>query len=164
MATSIRTTNTVLAKEFLDILKRGNKGAIIEIINIPDDQDNGAQCPTHRIITIKTDATKINNFTYIVIESIPDNNNEKEVVDVNYKMYSRFLTMPPRNIVQFIDDTGAKYQISKIEYNSNSYFRTEFPWLYYTMNTEGDNVSIDTSKLVNDKIQIYIKIMQNETK
>lgn len=163
MATSIRTTNTVLAKEFLDILKRGNKGAIIEIINIPDEQDNVAQDPTHRIITIKTDATKINNYTYIVIESILDNSG-KEVVDVNYKMYSRFLTMPPRNIVQFIDDTGAKYQISKIEYNSNSYFRTEFPWLYYTMNTEGDNVSIDTSKLVNDKIQIYIKIMQNETK
>lgn len=163
MATSIRTTNTVLAKEFLDILKRGNKGAIIEIINIPDDQDNGAQGPTHRIITIKTDATKINNYTYIVIEeSIPDNNNEKEVVDVNYKMYSRFLTMPPRNIVQFIDDKGVKYQISRIEYNSNSYFRTEFPWLYYSIKEDG--VSIDTSNLVNDKIQIYIKIMQNETK
>lgn len=163
MATSLHATNTVLAKEFLDILKRGNKGSIIEIIDISDDQDNDMQLPTHRIITIKTDATKINNYTYIVIERNL-NNSGKEVVDVNYKMYSRFLTMPPRNIVQFIDDTGAKYQISKIEYNSNSYFRTEFPWLYYTMNTEGDNVSIDTSKLVNDKIQIYIKIMQNETK
>lgn len=160
MATSIRTTNTVLAKEFLDILKRGNKGAKIEIIDISEEQNNDTQDPTHRIITIKTDATKINNYTYIEIES--DEDDGKEVVDVNYKIYSRFLTMPPRNIVQFIDNEGGKYQISKIEYNSNSYFRTEFPWLYYSIK-EDDN-SLDTSKLVNDKIQIYIKIMQNETK
>lgn len=164
MATSLHATNTVLAKEFLDILKRGSKGAKIEIIDISEEQNNDTQYPTHRIITIKTDATKINNYTYIEIETISDDESGKEVVDVNYKIYSRFLTMPPRNIVQFIDDSGGKYQISKIEYNSNSYFRTEFPWLYYSLNKEGDNVSIDTSKLVNDKIQIYIKIMQNETK
>lgn len=149
--------NKVTVRDFLDTIKRGTKGSKIDIIEVIDEIDestNNSTPKSYSIITIKTNAAKNNNTIYIEIEeNSEDSNTAKNIVGLNYKIYSRLLSLPKDNIIQFIGTDGTKYQLNKIEYTTNRYSRIEFPWLYYI----NENGKLDTTHIVKDNLKIYIK-------
>lgn len=149
--------NKVTVRDFLDTIKRGTKGSKIDIIGVIDENDestNNSTPKSYSIITIKTNAAKNNNTIYIEIEeNSEDSNTAKNIVGLNYKIYSRLLSLPKDNIIQFIGTDGTKYQLNKIEYTTNRYSRIEFPWLYYI----NENGKLDTTHIVKDNLKIYIK-------
>lgn len=157
MSTANLVNNKVTVRDFLDTIKRGTKGSKIDIIEVIDEIDestNNSTTKSYSIITIKTNAAKINNTIYIEIEeNNEDSNTAKNIVGLNYKIYSRLLSLPKDNIIQFIDTDGTKYQLNKIEYTTNRYSRIEFPWLYYI----NENGKLDTTHIVKDNLKIYIK-------
>ena len=156
MSTANLINNNVTVKDFLNTTKRGSKGSKIDIIEINDESGEDKSEPkTYSIITIKTSAAKKNNTVYIEIEENNEESNiEKPIVDSNYKIYSRLLLLPKDNIIQFISTNGTKYQLNKIEYTTNRYSRKEFPWLYYSIDENGN---LDTTHTVKDNLKIYIK-------
>ena len=156
MSTANLINNNVTVKDFLNTTKRGSKGSKIDIIEINDESGEDKSEPkTYSIITIKTSAAKKNNTVYIEIEENNEESNiEKPIVDSNYKIYSRLLLLPKDNIIQFISTNGTKYQLNKIEYTTNRYSRKEFPWLYYSIDENGN---LDTTHTVEDNLKIYIK-------
>lgn len=162
MSTANLVNNNVTVKDFLDTIKRGTKGSKIDIIEIIDETDetdesveDNTEPKLYSIITIKTNAAKKNNTVYIEIEENNDElNTGKIIIDLNYKIYSRLLSLPKDNIIQFIGTDGTKYQLNKIEYITNRYSRNEFPWLYYTIDKEG---KLDKTQIIKDNLKIYIK-------
>lgn len=160
MSTANLVNNSVTVKDFLDIIKRGSKGSKIEIIEVIDeiDESNGnkSEPKLYSIITIRTNAAKKNNTVYIEIEENKDESNiGTNIVDSNYKIYSRLLLLPKDNVIQFISTDGINYQLNKIEYTTNRYSRKEFPWLYYI--TDEETGKIDKTHTVKDNLKIYIK-------
>lgn len=157
MSTANLVNNKVTVRDFLDTIKRGTKGSKIDIIGVIDENDestNNSTPKSYSIITIKTNAAKNNNTIYIEIEeNSEDSNTAKNIVGLNYKIYSRLLSLPKDNIIQFIGTDGTKYQLNKIEYTTNRYSRIEFPWLYYI----NENGKLDTTHIVKDNLKIYIK-------
>jgi hypothetical protein len=159
MSTANLVNNNVTVKDFLNTIKRGTKGSKIDIIEMIDEIDESGEVQSkpksYSIITIKTNVAKKNNTVYIEIEeSNKELNIGKNIVDTNYKIYSRLLLLPKDNVIQFISTTGNKYRLNKIEYTTNRYSRNEFPWLYYTIDAEGN---LDTTQTVKDNLKIYIK-------
>lgn len=158
MSTANLVNNKVTVRDFLDTIKRGTKGSKIDIIGVIDEIDESTNNSTHKlysIITIKTNAAKNNNTVYIEIEeNSEESNTAKNIVGLNYKIYSRLLSLPKDNIIQFIGTDGTKYQLNKIEYTTNRYSRKEFPWLYYSIDENGN---LDTTHTVKDNFKIYIK-------
>ena len=152
MSTANLVNNNVTVKDFLNTIKRGTKGSKIDIIEMIDESSEDNNEPKrYSIITIKTNAAKKNNTVYIEIE---ESNISKSIINLNYKIYARLLLLPKDNIIQFIGTDGTKYQLNKIEYTTNRYSRTEFPWLYYTMDEDG---KLDKSQIIKDNLKIYIK-------
>lgn len=158
MSTANLVNNNVTVKDFLNTIKRGSKGSKIDIIEMIDENDESTEDKTpksYSIITIKTNAAKKNNTVFIEIEeNNAESNMEKPTVDSNYKIYSRLLLLPKDNIIQFIGTDGIKYQLNTIEYTTNRYSRIEFPWLYYSIDENGN---LDTTHTVKDNLKIYIK-------
>ena len=156
MSTANLVNNNVTVKDFLNTIKRGSKGSKIDIIEmIAESSEDNNEPKTYSIITIKTSAAKKNNTVFIEIEENNEESNvEKPIVDSNYKIYARLLLLPKDNIIQFIGTDGTKYQLNKIEYTSNRYSRTEFPWLYYNIDKKGN---LDKTQTVKDNLKIYIK-------
>lgn len=151
--------NKVTIRDFLDTIKRGTKGSKLDIIEVVEEIDESGEVKiehkSHNIITIKTNAAKKNDTVYIEIEEIDEESNiEKNVVDSNYKIYSRLLLLIKDDNIQFIGTDGTKYQLNKIEYTTNRYSRTEFPWLYYDIDENG---KLDKTNIVKDNLKIYIK-------
>jgi hypothetical protein len=177
MITLHRGYNKITVGDFLDTIKRGTKGSKIEVIEVIDEIDESGEVKNpklYNIITIKTNAAKTNNTVYIEIEEIKTEENNEEnsgensgentkklnnilikPVDLNYKIYSRLLSLLKDNVIQFIGTDGTKYQLNKIEYTTNRYSRTEFPWLYYSIDKETGN--LDKTHTVKDNLKIYIK-------
>lgn len=156
MSTANSVNNNITVKDFLNTIKRGTKGSKIDIIEINDESGEDNNEPkTYSIITIKTNASKKNNTVYIEIEENTEESNTSEnIVDSNYKIYARLLLLTKDNIIQFISTTGTKYQLNRLEYTTNRYSRTEFPWLYYNIDENGN---LDKTQTVKDNLKIYIK-------
>lgn len=173
MSTLSRGYNKITVRDFLDTIKRGTKGSKIDIIEVNDESvEDNCKPKLYNIITIKTNAAKNNNTVYVEIENIETEENIEEksgenseennknlnilktAVDLNYKIYARLLLLPKDNVIQFISTTGTKYQLNKIEYTTNRYSRKEFPWLYYSIDENGN---LDTTQTVKDNLKIYIK-------
>lgn len=156
MSTANSVNNNITVKDFLNTIKRGTKGSKIDIIEINDESGEDNNEPkTYSIITIKTNASKKNNTVYIEIEENTEESNISEnIVDSNYKIYARLLLLTKDNIIQFISTTGTKYQLNRLEYTTNRYSRTEFPWLYYNIDENGN---LDKTQTVKDNLKIYIK-------
>lgn len=159
MSTANLINNNVTVKDFLNTIARGSKGSKIDIIEMIDEIDetgeDKSESKRYSIITIKTSAAKKNNTVFIEIEeNNPESNIGKLIVNSNDKIYSRLPLLPKDNIIQFIGTDGTKYQLNKIEYTTNRYSRKEFPWLYYSIDENGN---LDTTHTVKDNFKIYIK-------